>query len=211
MLLAVRRVQLLGLAWALCAACASAPDAVDPFTPAFRPPSEIRTAHAVLEPLTPEHAERDYRALMSSRVHLQSTLAWGDWPRADFTLEQNRRDLARHWLEFQGHAAYAYAVLSPDRARSLGCVYLEPPDAAADVPGPRLFFWVIEPELATGLDREVLETMLELLSGRRGPLERVVVPILATDERGLEVAESLGLEREGERGGRVLFVHRRPE
>ena len=154
---------------------------------------------------------RDYQALMSSREHLQRTLAWGDWPRADFTLEQNRRDLARHWLEFQGHAAYAYAVLTPDRGRSLGCVYLQPEDAAAEEPGPRLFFRVIEAELATDLDRHVLAAMLESFAGPHGPLARIVVPILERDTRGQSLAADLGLEREGERGGRVLWVHRRPE
>lgn len=208
--LRVQRLLRLAFACAAPASCASAPEGPDIFSTAFHPPAEIRTERVVLEPLAPVHAERDYRALMSSREHLQRTLAWGDWPPADFTLEQNRRDLARHWLESLGHTAYAYAVLSPDRARSLGCVYLVPADAAAEVPGPRLFFWVVEPELATELDRHVLLAVLERFAGPEGPLERVVVPILETDARGLAVAAELGLERAGQRGERVLFLHRRP-
>ena len=192
------------------AGCASTPEELEVFSRSFNPPEEIRVDGGILKPLSPEHAERDYHAVMANREHLQRTLAWGDWPRADFTLEQNRRDVARHWLEFQGHAGYTYTLLSPDRRRCLGCVYLEPPDPESEVAGARLFFWVAEEEEAHDLDRRVVAAVLERFGGPQAPLERIVVPILRTNARGLALAESLGLQRAGERGERILFLHRRP-
>jgi RimJ/RimL family protein N-acetyltransferase len=161
-----------------------------PWTDAFEPPRTLDTARVHLEPLAPSHVELDFAALMGSREHLQRTLHWGDWPRPDFTLAENRDDLARHWQEFVDREAYAYTVLSPDGSRCVGCVYLEAlpgggPDDAA------MAYWVIEPELATDLDRHLLEALGRWFEDA-WPWKRVVLQNHRENARGHDVASALG-------------------
>ncbi len=49
----------------------------------------------VVRPLREAHASLDYAAVMESRDDLRRS-SLGTWPRDGFTLEENRRDLARH-------------------------------------------------------------------------------------------------------------------
>jgi hypothetical protein len=103
-------------------------------------PEPLNTTRFVLEPLEEKHAELDFEALMSCRARLRGELQWGEWPPEEFTLELNRADLRGHHDEFIRRRAFAYTVLSPDRARCLGCVYLE---RCAEIDGAQLAFWVI--------------------------------------------------------------------
>jgi len=163
-----------------------------PWSADYDPPLVLDTARVHLEPLAPEHVELDFEALMGSREHLQRTLGWGDWPRVDFTLEENLADLERHWQEFVDREGYAYTVLSPDRSRCLGCVYLVPlPGTADDVAA--LAFWVIEPELATDLDRHLLESLTRWFD-EQWSFRRVVLAENENNVRGRELAGELGFE-----------------
>lgn len=104
------------------------------------PPSTERFR---LDPLAPEHNDRDHAAWMSSIEHIRSTDGFGDgswgsdaWP-FEMTGEQNLGDLEMHWREFCRGEAYAYTVLDPATDDVIGCVYIDPntnPDAtdAAD-------------------------------------------------------------------------------
>ncbi len=78
-----------------------------PFMPEdFVPPSGLVTPDVVLEPLGPEHNERDYAAWTSSMEHIHATPGFRDedhdtpapeggrWP-CPMTLEQNLGDLVR--------------------------------------------------------------------------------------------------------------------
>lgn len=78
-----------------------------------------------LEPLGPEHNERDHEAWMSSIDHIRATPGMdGDtWPRL-MSLEENRRDLDQHAREFRRRVAFAYSVLDGDDV--IGCVYIVP-------------------------------------------------------------------------------------
>ncbi len=80
-----------------------------------------------LERQTLDHTEADYRAVMASREHLR---AWsGDpWPEDDFSLEDNRADLAEHIEEAQAGFAYGYTVFAPasEGGEVEGSVYLYP-------------------------------------------------------------------------------------
>jgi RimJ/RimL family protein N-acetyltransferase len=161
-----------------------------PWTAAFEPPQTLDTARVHLEPLAPRHVELDFAALMGSREHLQRTLHWGDWPRPDFTVEENREDLARHWQEFVDREGYAYTVLTPDGSRCVGCVYLEalPGGAPDDV---AMAYWVIEPELASDLDRHLLDALGGWFQDA-WPWRRVVLLNHPENVRGNEVASALG-------------------
>jgi len=78
-----------------------------------------------LEPLGPEHNERDHQAWMSSIEHIRATpgIPDGDWPRP-MTLEQNLADLERHARHFEDRQGFTYSVLDGDEV--IGCVYIYP-------------------------------------------------------------------------------------
>jgi hypothetical protein len=78
-----------------------------------------------LEPLGPEHNERDHEAWMSSLDHIRATPGWAgsDWPHP-MSLEDNRRDLERHAADFEARRGFTYSVLDGDDV--IGCVYIYP-------------------------------------------------------------------------------------
>jgi hypothetical protein len=90
----------------------------------FDPPTSFQGPGFRLEPLGPEHNERDHVAWMSSVEHIHSTPGdWGDWPRP-MTLEENLADLEMHSNEFAERKAFTYSVLDGDEV--IGCLYIYP-------------------------------------------------------------------------------------
>ena len=61
-------------------------------------PERLMTDEVLVRPLRATDAEADFEALMSSQEMLRE---WdqSDWPSDDFTLEENRADLAEHERE----------------------------------------------------------------------------------------------------------------
>ena len=109
--------------------------------PDFVVPLRLETPRFVLEPLGPEHNERDYDAWTSSVEHIHATPGWEEssWPRA-MTLEENRRDLERHADDFSRRAGFTYTVLERPGGDVVGCVYIYPvPDSDYDA---RVLSWV---------------------------------------------------------------------
>ena len=97
-----------------------------PFVPdSFEPPLELDAGSFRLEPLGPEHNERDHVAWMSSIDHIRSTPGFpdGDWP-SEMTLERNLQDLERHARDFVERRGFTYSVLDGDDV--IGCVYIYP-------------------------------------------------------------------------------------
>lgn len=138
-------------------------------------PGILLTTDFVLEPLTPEHAQRDYRALMESRYALR-LWSGSDWPADDFSLTENRADLAWHADEHERRIAFTYTVLSPDRQRCLGCLYIKPLSEAlgsAAVGDSLTRFWVTQPLVLTGLDRALLRVLLAWFRSDQWALGRV--------------------------------------
>ena len=74
--------------------------------PDFAVPARLETELFTLEPLGPEHNERDYDAWTSSKEHIHATPGWHDssWPKA-MTLDENRGDLERHADDFRKRTA----------------------------------------------------------------------------------------------------------
>ena len=179
---------------ALLALCACRSAGAGPWSPGFGPPGRLDTQRVHLEPLGPQHAELDHAAFMASREYLRRTLQWGDWPRADMTVDQNAADLRRYWTRFALREGYAYTVLSPDRTRCLGCVYLEPEriDHGAD-PSVLLAYWVAESELAADLDRHLVAAVLDWLASE-WPFETVFVAPHAGDVRARALAAELRMQ-----------------
>lgn len=82
-----------------------------------------------LEPLGPEHNERDHRAWMSSIDHIRATpgMDWREWP-APMSLEENLADMEMHAGEFEAREGFTYSIL--DGEDVIGCVYIYPHKSA---------------------------------------------------------------------------------
>jgi hypothetical protein len=95
--------------------------------PEFEVPLGIETPEFVLEPLGPEHNDRDYVAWTSSIEHIAATpgFPWGTWPR-EMTSDENRADLEQHADDFRDRRGFTYTVLDPASRDVIGCVYVYP-------------------------------------------------------------------------------------
>jgi hypothetical protein len=97
-----------------------------PFVPdEFEIPLQLTTDRFRLEPLGPEHNERDHEAWMSSITHIRATPGYpdGTWP-TEMSAEENLADLVRHAGDFAARRGFTYSVL--DGAEVIGCVYIYP-------------------------------------------------------------------------------------
>ena len=85
-----------------------------------------------LEPLGPEHNERDHRAWTSSIEHIRSSpgFAGRRWPQM-MSLADNARDVARHAEDFAARRGFTYTVLDEDDD-VVGCVYIYPREGGTE-------------------------------------------------------------------------------
>jgi hypothetical protein len=101
----------------------------DPFVPpSFEAPEAYAWSEFHLEPLGPQHNERDHAAWMSSIDHIRSTPGFSPqeeptWPVA-MTLEKNLEDLVRHAKDFHERRGFTYSILEGDDV--IGCIYIYP-------------------------------------------------------------------------------------
>ena len=98
------------------------------FVPAdFDVPLGLEAPELVLEPLGPEHNDRDYDAWTSSMAHIAKTPGFpdGNWPR-EMTRDENRADLERHADDFRSRKGFTYTVLAAAGRDVIGCVYIYP-------------------------------------------------------------------------------------
>lgn len=123
---------------------------------AFEPPSSFVGEGFRLEPLGPEHNERDHAAWMSSIDHIHATPGFGraddDWP-VEMSLAQNLEDLEMHARHFAERSGFTYSVLDGDEV--IGCLYIYP----ASRPGcdSEIRSWVTAGR--AGMDRVVWEAV----------------------------------------------------
>ena len=97
-----------------------------PFVPAeFSVPTHFEGDGFRLEPLGPEHNDRDHAAWMSSIEHIHSTPGFeeSEWPQP-MSLEANLADLEGHAGDFTNRAGFTYSVLDGDEV--IGCLYIYP-------------------------------------------------------------------------------------
>jgi len=107
----------------------------------FDVPTSLAREHFRLEVLEPRFVKLDYEAVMSSRANLRRIFAeHDDWPSDDMTLEENNNDLVLHLDEFNKREAFAYTVLTPDKSKCIGCVYIEP--CNRDDFDSEVYFWI---------------------------------------------------------------------
>jgi RimJ/RimL family protein N-acetyltransferase len=94
----------------------------------FEPPLGLVGTGFRLEPLGPEHNERDHAAWSSSIDHIRNSPGYGPesrWPH-EMSLEENRADLERHARDFVERDGFTYTVLDLYDTDVVGCVYLSP-------------------------------------------------------------------------------------
>ena len=103
-----------------------------PFVPEdFDPPAGLATDDFVLEPLGPQHNERDHAAWTSSMAHIHETPGFfgrehdDEWP-VPMSLAENLKDLEGHAADFAARRGFTYTVLDPADEDVIGCVYLYP-------------------------------------------------------------------------------------
>lgn len=96
------------------------------FVPAtFAPPETMVGDGYRLEPLGPEHNERDYAAWMSSVefIHTLPGFTHSEWP-TPMSIEENLGDLERHADDFVERTGFTYSIL--DGNDVIGCLYIYP-------------------------------------------------------------------------------------
>jgi hypothetical protein len=102
----------------------------DPFVPGdFLVPRELVTPRFRLEPLGPEHNERDHAAWTSSIDHVRATPGYpdGSWPPVEgMSLERNLDDLRRHANDFEKRRGFTFTVLDQSSDDVIGCLYIYP-------------------------------------------------------------------------------------
>jgi len=93
----------------------------------FEVPTVVEADGFRLEPLGPEHNERDHAAWMGSIEfipRLPGMHRWaGNWP-VPMSLDDNLADLVQHRREFDDRAEFAYSLLVGDDV--VGCLYIDP-------------------------------------------------------------------------------------
>ena len=100
------------------------------FVPAdFVVPLSLEGPGFRLEPLGPQHNERDHEAWMSSIDHIRRTPDFpdGSWP-TEMSLEANLDDLVRHARDFENRTGFTYSIIDGDDV--IGCVYIYPSTTA---------------------------------------------------------------------------------
>lgn len=92
-----------------------------------KPPLKVERENYILEVLAPKHNERDYDAWTSSLESLKGILGpRNGWPEEVTSLEQNLKDLENHLREFENKEAFTYSILTLDKQKCIGCLYIRP-------------------------------------------------------------------------------------
>jgi hypothetical protein len=141
----------------------------------FDAPTTLGIGSVRLEPLGPQHNERDYAAWTSSMDHIRSSPGWGTgrWPH-EMSLAENLGDLERHARDFESRAGFTYTVLDPDDD-VVGCLYIYP--SKDDVHDALVVSWVRASRAE--LDGDMRAAVAEWLTSDAWPFSRpLYVPLL---------------------------------
>lgn len=138
----------------------------------FSPPEGPRADRFFLRLLTVADAQADYEAVAESRDIIHRVLLSDRWPPAEFTVSDDRREIAWEERQARRRRSFTYAVLSPTGDRILGSVHVNPgvggPDAA-------VFLWVRRTACEEGL-ASMLERTTRAWISSDWPFQWVVFP-----------------------------------
>jgi hypothetical protein len=141
----------------------------------FRIPVHHQTNTFQLVPLGPEVVKLDYDAYMGSIEHLQKTLG-GKWPHAGLTMTDAMKDMESEEARWKARKSFAYAVLSPDKSKELGSVYVRP----SRKPGfdAQVTMWVTKDQFDRGFEDELFAAVKTWIAAD-WPFKNVDYPRLA--------------------------------
>ena len=127
--------------------------------PDFEPPLAYAWDEFHLEPLGPQHNDRDHEAWMSSIAHIRATPGFSPedepgWP-APMSLERNLADLVRHANHFEQRKGFTYSILEGDDV--VGCIYIYP--SRTDAHDAVISSWMTERRADS--DSSVRETLAD--------------------------------------------------
>ena len=150
-------------------------EAASAFIPSdFEPPILVETEGFNLVPLGPDLVDVDFAAYMSSIEHLQQTFSRsGGWPHENITDEDAMKDMLNEQERFNKRESFAYAVLTKDGSRELGCVYVRPSDKAGF--DAEVSLWVTKAEFDGGFDEELYAWTQQWVE-ESWPFEEVAFP-----------------------------------
>lgn len=140
----------------------------------FEPPVLVETESFKLVPLGPDLVDVDYAAYMSSIEHLQETFTRSTgWPHAKITDEDAMQDMLNEEGRFNRRESFAYAVLTKDGEREMGCVYVRP----SSKPGyeAEVSLWVTKADFDAGFDAELYDWAIEWVE-QSWPFAEVAYP-----------------------------------
>jgi len=159
----MRFASLLGL---ILSTAAFAQNAAPPLVPAgFDVPRLHKSSGFQLVPLGPDLAKHDYDAYMSSIEHLQKTFSLSTrWPREGLTMEDALKDVQGEQQRFEARRSFTYAVLTPDGAKELGCVYISPSRKQGYDAVVRL--WVTKAQFDAGFEDVLIPEVKQWLAAR---------------------------------------------
>jgi hypothetical protein len=191
----------------------------------LRAPDGLFADAFLLRPILESDAALDYDAVMESKAFLRVWEQTG-WPADEFTVEENRADLARLERYHADGERFTYTVMNPDETACLGCVYLVPTTVAylarAEINpagsaqwsefDSAINLWVRASAVSGGLDRELLDAIRAWVE-RDWPIKH---PLFVTAEelaQQIAIFEGAGLRlqfriEDPKTGGRSLAFSR---
>jgi hypothetical protein len=184
-----------------------------PWNGAYLPPMAHRSTTFSFEPLSPRVRVIDNIAYMSSVDHIHRALESG-FPGPDIADDPDftHLDMWGEWVNFGRGDTFSFAALTHERDRELGCAYLYPPADGDDPYEAGLHIWTIEEGLGQDLDVALLREFLAWVDAE-WDFNSVVYYTPEAYERGLEVADAVGLsrvDRAAPRPRSACFEWRRP-
>jgi len=146
----------------------------------FNVPQKLKTDEFVLLPLTIQHNDKDFEAVKLS-IDNEGKI---DQAVTDLTKEENLINLAWHERETQLRRSFAYTVLTPDRSKCIGCVYIQSPnyipnhiypeqsDSTVDA---EIYMWVTKAIYDKGLFQTLKKVVKEWIE-KRWPFKNAAYP-----------------------------------
>ena len=159
-------------------ATAQTPASANPapsFVPAeFHPPTRVETPGFTLVPLGPDVVKVDFDAYMSSIEHLQKTFSRSpNWPHAGISDADAMQDMESEQARFKARKSFAFSVLTPDRRRERGSVYVSP--SLVDGYDAVVRLWVTKAEYDSGFDAELYKWVADWVR-KDWPFQKVAYP-----------------------------------
>ena len=146
-----------------------------PFVAAdFNVPVLVKSKDFKIVPLGPDLAKVDYRAYMSSIAHLQATFTRSTaWPHPGISDAEAMEDMRTEQARFAKRRSFAYAVLTPDGTRELGCIYVYPSGVEGYDAMVRL--WVTKERFDAGFDARLYRWTVDWMK-KDWPFAKVAYP-----------------------------------